>query len=270
MPRMALGLAYDGSFWQGWQTQPGGLTVQDKVESALARFLDQPVSTICAGRTDTGVHALEQVVHLDTQADRRLESWVRGLNALLPDSIAVQWAKPVSDSFHARFSAISRSYIYIVRNTRVRSPLMHGRVGWVYHSLRLAPMRDAARRLIGEHDFSSFRSSQCQAASPVRTMQEVSIEQYGDFYLFKFRANAFLHHMIRNLMGALLYVGQGKQEPDWMDELLAQRDRRRAAPTFSPAGLYLSGVEYPDEHGLPSRDASQALLTHVGLSWPTI
>ncbi|WP_041682586.1 tRNA pseudouridine(38-40) synthase TruA [Pusillimonas sp. T7-7] len=269
MPRMALGLAYDGSSWQGWQTQPGGLTVQDTLESALAEFLNHPVGTICAGRTDTGVHALEQIVHLDTQAARRPESWVRGLNALLPASIAVQWAKPVSDSFHARFSALSRSYVYIVRNTRVRSPLMHGRVGWVYHSLQLDPMRDAARRLVGEHDFSSFRSSQCQAASPVRTLQEASVEQHGDFYLFRFQANAFLHHMIRNLMGAILYIGQGKQEPGWIDELLAQRDRRRAAPTFSPAGLYLSGVRYPDEYQLPSGDTVQALLTHVGLTWPT-
>ena len=268
MPRMALGLAYDGSSWQGWQTQPGGCTVQDSLESALAEFLDHPVATICAGRTDTGVHALEQVVHLDTPANRRLESWVRGLNALLPDSIAVQWAHPVSDDFHARFSAQSRSYVYIVRNTRVRSPLMHGRVGWVYHALNLKPMEDAAQRLLGEHDFSSFRSSQCQAASPIRTLKEASIVQHGDYFLFRFRANAFLHHMIRNLMGALLYIGQGKHQPDWIDELVAQRDRRRAAPTFSPAGLYLSGVEYPAQYQLPSMDSNQALLTHIGLTWP--
>lgn len=268
MPRMALGLAYDGSFWQGWQTQPGGLTVQDKLEAALAEFLDHPAATICAGRTDTGVHALEQVVHLDTNVGRRLESWVRGLNALLPASIAIQWAQPVHDDFHARFSAQSRSYVYVVRNTRVRSPLMHARVGWVYHAMQIDRMRDAAQRLLGEHDFSSFRSSQCQAASPVRTLQEIAIVQHGDFYLFKFRANAFLHHMIRNLMGAILYVGQGRQEPAWIDELLAQRDRRKAAPTFSPEGLYLSGVQYPEHFDLPSVDLKQALLTHVGLSWP--
>ncbi|MCC2596862.1 tRNA pseudouridine(38-40) synthase TruA [Pusillimonas sp. MFBS29] len=268
MPRMALGLAYDGSLWQGWQTQPGGLTVQDQLETALATFLNQPVATICAGRTDTGVHALEQVVHLDAAVDRRLESWVRGVNALLPSSIAVQWAKPVGDDFHARFSAQSRSYIYVVRNARVRSPLMHARVGWVYHPLELARMRDAARRLVGEHDFSCFRSSQCQAASPVRTMQEIAIVQHGDFFLFRFRANAFLHHMIRNIMGAILYIGQGRQDPLWMDELLAQRDRRRAAPTFSPDGLYLAGVQYPERFELPSADLQQALLTHTGLTWP--
>ena len=268
MPRMALGVAYDGSRWQGWQTQPNGKTVQDTLEAALAGFLAQPVGTICAGRTDTGVHALGQVVHLDTLANRRLESWVRGLNALLPDSIAIQWAQPVSDSFHARFSALSRTYIYIVRNTRVRSPLMHGRVGWVYHPLDLGRMRQAAERLVGEHDFSSFRSSQCQAASPIRTLQQASIEQQGDFFLFKFQANAFLHHMIRNLMGAILYVGQGRQEPVWMNELLAQRDRRKAAPTFAASGLYLSGVAYPAEHDLPMTDSGSALLSHVGLAWP--
>lgn len=265
---MALGLAYDGACWQGWQTQPGGLTIQDTLEAALAGFLNHPVGTICAGRTDTGVHALGQVVHLDTPAERRLESWVRGLNALLPDSIAVQWACPVPESFHARFSALSRTYVYVVRNTRVHSPLMHGRVGWVYHPLDLDRMRDAAQRLVGEHDFSSFRSSQCQAASPIRTLSRADVVRQGDFFLFKFQANAFLHHMIRNLMGAILYIGQGRQEPVWIDELLAQRDRRRAAPTFAPSGLYLSGVEYPGEYELPCPDKDAALSSHTGLAWP--
>ncbi|NYT61196.1 tRNA pseudouridine(38-40) synthase TruA [Alcaligenaceae bacterium] len=266
MPRMALGVAYDGSFWQGWQTQPGGRTVQDSLESALKRFLAQPAGTICAGRTDTGVHALGQVVHIDTTADRRLESWVRGLNALLPDSVAVQWAQVVPDSFHARFSAVSRSYLYVVRNARVRSPLLHGRVGWCYHALNLDHMRDAAQRLLGEHDFSSFRSSQCQAASPIRTLQSLDIAQHGDFFLFTFQANAFLHHMIRNLMGALLYIGQGKQAPSWINTLLAQRDRRQAAPTYAPDGLYLIGADYPPQFQLPLVLASQAIFSHLGLS----
>lgn len=268
MPRMALGVAYDGSFWQGWQTQPGGRTVQDKLESALKRFLAEPVSTICAGRTDTGVHGLGQVVHIDTAVQRRTESWVRGLNALLPDSIAVQWAQAVPDTFNARFSALSRTYFYLVRNARVRSPMLHGRAGWVYHALELNPMRDAAQRLLGEHDFSCFRSSQCQAASPVRTLQSLQVEQYGDFFLFTFRANAFLHHMVRNLMGALLYVGRGKQAPSWMDELLAQRDRRLAAPTFAPDGLYLAKVDYPTEFGLPISSTEKALFSHLGFFPP--
>lgn len=266
MSRIALGLTYDGSRWQGWQTQPNGLTVQDILEAALARFLDRSVGTICAGRTDTGVHALGQVVHLDTGVERRLESWVRGVNALLPDSVAIQWARSVPDSFHARFSALSRSYVYVVRNARIRSPLMHGRVGWVYHPLDLNRMRDALRRLVGEHDFSSFRSSQCQAASPIRTLQEASIEQQGDFFLFTFRANAFLHHMIRNLMGAILYVGQGRQEPEWIDALLLERDRRRAAPTFSPSGLYLAAVEYPVEYALPSAEVDASVFSLSGLN----
>lgn len=265
MPRMALGVAYDGSFWHGWQTQPGGRTVQDRLESALQRFLARSVNTICAGRTDTGVHALGQVVHIDTLVDRRLESWVRGLNALLPDSIAVQWAQVVPDSFHARFSATSRSYLYVVRNTRVRSPLQHGRAGWYYHALNLQLMCDAAQRLLGEHDFSSFRSSQCQAASPVRTLQSLRIAQHGDFFLFTFQANAFLHHMIRNLMGALLYIGQGKHPPSWIDTLLAQRDRRLAAPTFAPDGLYMLGAEYSSQFNLPAIPPDQAILSHLGL-----
>jgi tRNA pseudouridine38-40 synthase len=268
MPRVALGIAYDGSQWLGWQTQRGGHTVQDTLESALGRFLAQPVGTICAGRTDTGVHALGQVVHIDTGVERRKESWVRGLNALLPDSIAVQWAQAVPDDFHARFSARSRSYIYLVRNARQRSPLMHGRAGWVYHTLDLARMREAAARLVGEHDFSSFRSSQCQAASPIRKLQSLDIIQHGDYFLFTFKANAFLHHMVRNLMGALLYVGQGRQEAAWMDDLLAQRDRRRAAPTFSPEGLYLAHVEYPCGFSLPIADPAEALFSQMGVSRP--
>lgn len=264
MPRMALGVSYDGSSWQGWQTQPDGRTVQDKLESALSQFLAQPVGTICAGRTDTGVHGLGQVVHIDTSVQRRTESWVRGLNALLPDSIAVQWAQEVSDTFHARFSAMSRTYLYLVRNHRVRSPMLHGRAGWVYHSLNLERMTEAARILIGEHDFSCFRSSQCQAASPIRTLQSLEIKQYGDFFLFTFKANAFLHHMVRNLMGALLYVGQGRQEPSWMKALLAQRDRRLAAPTFAPDGLYLAKVDYPPEFGLPDAPALAAFFSQLG------
>ncbi|MFT0548131.1 tRNA pseudouridine(38-40) synthase TruA [Allopusillimonas ginsengisoli] len=269
MPRMALSLTYDGSAWHGWQKQPDGRTVQDAFEAGLSRFLDQPVATICAGRTDAGVHALSQVVHLDTTAVRREESWVRGLNTLLPKGIAVQWAQPVSETFHARFSALSRTYVYIVRNARVRTPLMHRRAGWIYHSLDDVRMHDAARRLLGEHDFTSFRSAECQAASPVRTMHAIDIVRRGDYLLFTFRANAFLHHMVRNLMGALLYVGQGKKEPGWMDELLVARDRRLAAPTFAPHGLYLAAVEYPVAFGLPDLGAEEALATHTGFDLRT-
>jgi tRNA pseudouridine38-40 synthase len=262
---MALGVAYDGAPWQGWQKQPHRCTVQDTLEAALSRFAAQPVPTLCAGRTDTGVHALAQVVHLDVSAERRLESWVRGVNALLPASIAVQWACQVPDAFHARFSALSRTYVYIVRNTRVRSPMSHARAGWVHYPLDLQRMRLAAARLEGEHDFSSFRSSQCQAASPIRTLHALHIEQRGEFFLFTFRANAFLHHMVRNVMGAILYVGQGRQEPEWIDDLLAQCDRRLAAPTFAPDGLYLARVEYPSEFSLPGASLGEMFSSHLGL-----
>jgi len=262
MPRVALGLAYDGEPWQGWQTQPGGLTVQDALEAALAQFLARPTPTICAGRTDTGVHALCQVVHVDTDAHRAPGSWVRGLNALLPDSIAVQWAQPVDDDFHARFSALSRTYVYVLRQARVRSPFTHGRAGWCFRPLELQRMRQAAERLIGEHDFSAFRSSQCQAASPVRTLYSLDIQHSDGCFVFTFRANAFLHHMVRNLMGALIYIGQGKHAPGWIDSLLEQGDRRLSAPTFSPAGLYLAGVEYPDRFGLPASHITDLMATH--------
>jgi tRNA pseudouridine38-40 synthase len=262
--RVALGIAYDGSTWQGWQTQPDGRTVQDRLESALGQFVAQHVGTICAGRTDTGVHAVGQVVHVDVAVQRREQSWVRGLNALLPDSIAVQWARPVSDDFHARFSALSRTYVYIVRNAPVRSPLADRRVGWVYHKLDLDPMRQAAARLVGEHDFSSFRSSQCQAVSPVRTLHALDVSRRAEFFIFTFRANAFLHHMVRNLMGALLYIGQGRQDPEWVDTLLAKRDRRLSAPTFAADGLYLAAVEYPVAFGLPVPEPLEACNTHLG------
>ncbi|MGO3132878.1 MAG: tRNA pseudouridine(38-40) synthase TruA [Alcaligenes sp.] len=265
MRRIALGVCYEGTSWLGWQSQAGGNTVQDVLEQALGRFTAQSVSTICAGRTDTGVHALNQVVHLDTTAERTLESWVRGLNALLPDSISVQWANEVPDDFHARFSAQGRHYVYLLRQHRVRSPLLQGRVAWVYRPLDLAQMQEAAQHLVGQHDFSAFRSSQCQAASPVRTMTHIQIEQQGDFFLFRFSANAFLHHMIRNLMGMLVYIGQGRQPPSWVLHLLAQRDRRLSAPTFDASGLYLAGVDYPEQFGIPRSNPYDLLYELSGL-----
>lgn len=268
MSRIALGLAYDGAPWQGWQTQPGGRTVQDRLEAALAAFLAQPASTICAGRTDTGVHALEQVVHIDTQVERRMESWVRGLNAFLPPSIRVQWACGVNPDFHARFSATSRTYIYLLRAHRVASPILHGKAGWTHRPLDCARMRQAAAVLLGEHDFSAFRSSECQAASPVRKLDRLDIAQHGGFFIFTFRANAFLHHMVRNLMGALVDVGRGGHEPEWVADLLKQRDRRLAPPTFPAAGLYLARAAYPEAFGLPSLPPHEALLSHLGIELP--
>lgn len=268
MARIVLGLAYDGSSWKGWQTQPGGRTVQDRVEAALASFLAESAATICAGRTDAGVHALEQVVHVDTPVQRRMESWIRGVNAFLPPSIRVQWACSVNDAFHARFSATSRSYLYLLRVHRIESPILHGKVGWIHRPLDIGRMRRAAAELLGEHDFSAFRSSECQAASPVRHLQRLDIAQHGEFLVFSFRANAFLHHMVRNLMGALIDVGKGGHEPGWTAELLRQRDRRLAPATFSGAGLYLARAEYPAEFGLPSLGVEEALRSHLGISLP--
>lgn len=267
MQRVALSVSYDGGPWRGWQSQPCGNTVQDKLESALRQFTAGPVATLCAGRTDTGVHALSQVVHLDTPAQRSTESWVRGLNALLPSSIAVQWARLVPDDFHARFSARMRHYIYVVRCARVRSPLLHGRVGWVFRPLALAPMQAAARDLLGEHDFSAFRASECQAASPVRTLHRLDIQQHGDYFIFHFSANAFLHHMIRNLMGSLLYIGQGRQPVSWMSDILRQADRRLSAPTFDAAGLYLACVDYDPQFELPQTSAQEWLEHLCGKSF---
>ncbi|MFY2844885.1 tRNA pseudouridine(38-40) synthase TruA [Achromobacter ruhlandii] len=263
MSRVALGLAYDGSAWQGWQTQPHRQTVQDTLEAALARFcgVADPVATVCAGRTDTGVHGAMQVIHLDTVLDRRMESWVRGVNAFLPPSISVHWAQAVPDDFHARFSARARTYVYLLWRGRVRPALWAGRAGWCHQPLDVAAMRAAAGALLGEHDFSSFRSSQCQARHPVRIMHRLDIEERGPFLVFTLRANAFLHHMVRNIMGALLQIGQGREPLDWMAQLLSWRDRKRGAPTFSPDGLYLSAIDYPDEFGLDQLDGGALLLS---------
>jgi tRNA pseudouridine38-40 synthase len=228
--------------------------VQDTLESALALFAGQPVATVCAGRTDTGVHAVQQIVHLDAPVQRSDQAWVRGVNAHLPSSIAIRWAQPVPPTFHARFSARARAYVYILVDDPVRPPAWVGRAGWSFRPLDADAMQQGAQYLLGEHDFSAFRSSQCQAASPVRTMHSLDIERRGRFIIFTLRANAFLHHMVRNIVGALVYVGQGRQPPQWMAQLLQERDRTRSAPTFSPDGLYLTSVAYPAEFGLPATD----------------
>jgi tRNA pseudouridine38-40 synthase len=254
--RIALGLQYVGTGWNGYQKQPCRHTIQDSLEIALETFACTKLATTCAGRTDAGVHALEQVIHFDTELARPMASWVRGTNAFLPDSIAVRWAAEVApeldgQDFHARYSARSRTYHYVLYNNPIRSALMAGRAGWVFRPLDVERMREAARHLIGLHDFSSFRAASCQANTPVKDMQEISIERRGDLIVFTVRASAFLHHMVRNLVGALVYVGTGRHAPDWMADVLAARNRDAAAPTFMPDGLYFAKIDYDPKWGLP-------------------
>lgn len=264
--RIALGLEYRGTQYCGWQTQPAGCAVQDQLERALCKFIgpDVPsVATVCAGRTDTGVHALAQVVHLDTDIVRDDIAWVRGINTTLPFDIRVVWAKPVTGDFHARFSALSRTYRYLLLNDPVGSAAFHGMVGWFHAPLDIANMQLAAAQLVGEHDFSAYRAAECQAASPVRTMIEATIERVGDgngsgsgdeahqLIALTFRANAYLQHMVRNIVGELVYVGAGRRSLAAFGEVMKSRDRKRAAPTFAPDGLYLCDIEYDAKFGLP-------------------
>jgi len=249
--RVALGVEYDGRPFNGWQSQADGQTVQDTLQHALSQISGDPISVIAAGRTDTGVHALEQVVHFDTQAQRPLTAWVRGANALLPDSIAVLWAHPVPDEFHARFSAQERSYRYVMINRATRLAIHAGKAGWYHSPLDVAAMQAAAQFLIGKHDFSAFRAAQCQAKSPVKHLHQLDIRREGEMLIFDVNADAFLHHMVRNIVGCMVYVGNGKHPPEWMAEVLASCERGFSAPTFAPDGLYLRRITYDAKWGLP-------------------
>lgn len=260
MKRIALGVQYDGTAWHGYQKQLDGQTVQDQLEQALAKFARVTLATTCAGRTDTGVHALEQVVHFDTDLTRDIHSWVRGVNTFLPDSIAVRWACAVpsdpEEPFHARFSARARTYHYVLYNNPIRSPLLAGRAGWLFRPLDVEAMQQAVAPLIGWHDFSAFRAAFCQAKSPVKLMHEIRIERHGDLVVFTVRANAFLHHMVRNLVGSLVYIGTGREQPEWLGQLLEERSRANAAPTFMPDGLYLAKIDYDPKWALPLETSS--------------
>jgi tRNA pseudouridine38-40 synthase len=250
--KFAIGVSYCGAGLEGWQSQPSGNTVQDQLERALSEIGGERIALTGAGRTDAGVHASAQVAHFETAADRPESAWVRGANSLLPAGIAVQWAAQVAKDFHARYSAVSRSYRYVLYNHPVRPALLAGRAGWFHLPLHVEKMREAANHLVGEHDFSTFRSAECQAKSPVRVMESAAIRVSGAYLLFDFTANAFLHHMVRNVVGSLVYVGKGKHPPEWIGELLVARDRRLAAPTFAADGLYLSRVRYDARWCLPA------------------
>ena len=264
--KIAIGIEYDGSHFHGWQSQPSGDTIQDHLERALASIAGERVRLAAAGRTDAGVHALAQVAHFETAAVRPESAWVRGVNTLLTQAVAVQWAMPVAEDFHARYSAISRTYRYVLYNHPVRPALHHGRVGWFHLPLDAEAMRAALAQLAGEHDFSAFRSSECQAKSPVRSLHSWALEQRGALLRFEFTANGFLHHMVRNIVGCLVYVGKGKHPPSWLAEVLAKRDRRLAAPTFSPDGLYLAAVEYAPGWKLPAFESNRIVFPEQALA----
>ena len=259
--RIALGLEYDGRGFCGWQSQPHACGVQDSVEAALALIHGSPVSTLVAGRTDAGVHATAQVVHFDALESRPDQAWVRGVNSHLPAGVSVLWARQVPAHFDARRSALERSYRYVLLNRPVRPALLAGRVGWVFGALDDAAMAQAASTLEGTHDFSAFRAAECQARTPVRDLRAARVTRQGEFVHFDFRANAFLHHQIRNMVGALIWVGLGRRPVDWIGEVLASRDRTRSAATFMPDGLYLAGVRYDAGFGLPDTPTLPGFLS---------
>ncbi len=254
--RLALGVAYRGQRYHGWQSQSDGLTVQDALEKALSAFAAQPVTTVCAGRTDSGVHGLNQVVHLDTALQRGSSSWVRGTNRYLPDDLSVQWCQAVPAGFHARNSARGRRYRFVVLESAVRPSIEQGLVGWVFRPLDGEAMRAAAAHLIGEHDFTSFRAADCQSPTPIKTLRSLTISRRGAYWRFDFDGNAFLQHMVRNILGCLVAVGNGSRSPAWTAEVLAARNRDIAAPTFPAAGLYFIGPYYDAEWQIPTHTAA--------------
>jgi pseudouridylate synthase I len=249
--RIAVGLEYDGTAYAGWQTQRGPASVQERVTAAFAQVANEPVELVCAGRTDAGVHAREQVAHFDTHAVRSSRGWVLGANSNLPPDISVAWVRPVPRHFHARYSAEARTYRYFIFNRPVRSALVANRAAWIHRPLDHERMRAGAAPLVGEHDFSAFRSAECQARSPIRRLERLEVERHGDWIVIEATANAFLHHMMRNIAGLLIAIGRGDAPPEWSAEVLATRDRRQNAATAPPEGLYLWSVRYPAAFGLP-------------------
>ena len=253
--RMALGVSYDGQNDLGWQSQPSGNTVQDRLEAALAQFATQPISTLCAGRTDAGVHADEQVVHFDTAACRTERAWVLGTNVNLPPDVAVRWACPVDSRFHARFEAKARHYRYLIMVRATRSPLQRDRAVWSHRPLDIERMREAGQALVGVHDFSSFRAVACQAKSPIRHLHYLELSETDGLIQLRVGANGFLHHMVRNIAGVLMTIGRGEASVEWTRELLELRDRRLGGVTAPPQGLYFVRADYPEAFQLPSGSA---------------
>lgn len=254
--RLALGVEYDGSEFHGWQLQENLRSVQSCLESAFSKIAEEPIKIFCAGRTDAKVHATHQVIHFDTQAVRPMRAWTLGSNNLLPPSISVQWAEEVDSEFHARFSALAREYCYIIFNHSIRSSLLTKKVTWYHPHLDVSLMQEASQYLIGEHDFTSFRSAQCESKTPMRNIHRINVMRQHAIVMIQIQANAFLHHMVRNIVGTLLLVGTGREEPAWLQEVLKSKDRRLAGMTASPEGLYLTNVVYPNCFNIPERKAN--------------
>lgn len=259
--KIALGIEYNGHGYHGWQAQQNLVTVQGCLEEALSRIAAERITTICAGRTDAGVHATGQVVHFETCAIRTMRAWLRGTNAYLPPTIAVRWAEVVDDSFHARYSALSRSYRYIIYNYTSRPALSSSRVTWNYDALNIATMQAASHYLIGEFDFSSFRAAECESKSPMRNVTKLTVDRLDDYIIIDIEANAFLHHMVRNIAGALMRIGAGYKEPEWIREVLLAKDRRQAAETAPASGLYLIKVSYPEIYKIPCKNNRLLLIS---------
>lgn len=253
--RVALGVEYDGTHFAGWQVQPKQRTVQLCLEKALSVVADQPVSTVAAGRTDSGVHALQQVVHFDTDASRDERNWILGLNTNLPKDINIVWAKPVNDDFSARFSAVRRTYRYLILNRISRSAIHDNRMWWYFQKLDEKRMQAAADILVGHHDFSAFRAKECQAKSPMKTLEKISVTRFEDCIAIDVVGLSFLHHMVRNLVGVLVPIGEGRQPVEWAKSVLESKQRAQGGITSPPEGLYFVNVDYPQEYELPTVSA---------------
>lgn len=259
MSRIVLGIEFDGSRFVGWQYQKNGRSVQDELQKVLSKIAVHPITLHCAGRTDSGVHGLEQVVHFDTTAERKLDSWMLGSNSKLPEDVRVIWVKNAVDDFHARYSAVARLYRYVILNRKMKSALIPRQATWCYSDLDAEKMHLAAQSLVGEHDFSSFRAQGCQSLSPNRIMHFINVYRQQDQVIIELSANAFLHHMVRNMAGVLMDIGTGKHAINWTEELLELKDRKKAGVTAPPYGLYLAGVYYPEKYGIDKHPAFNQL-----------
>lgn len=259
LKKYALGIEYIGTRFCGWQSQTGMRCVQSEVENSLSRIADETVKVVCAGRTDTGVHALGQVVHFETNALRTERGWLLGANTSLPIDISISWVKQVPIDFHARFSALSRTYEYKIHNRLARSAILHERSTWIYHPLDLLRMQNAAKLLIGEQDFSAFRSAKCEANHAARNIQSIGIDRVNDHLVFHITANAFLHHMVRNIVGSLVMIGKGEKSQQWLKDVINSGDRKLAGPTAPASGLYFHSVTYPVEYSLPKLTLGDAI-----------